>query len=462
MSDTAISDTAISDTAISEEAILTALRQINDPDLHRDIVSLGFVRNVRVCNSAVAFDINLTTPACPVKDSMRDQAKSIVESLPGVSQVEVNMTAQVQPHSSPDTDKSAIAGIKNMVAIGSGKGGVGKSTVTVNVAVALAQAGARVGLLDGDIYGPSIPMMMGVLRELATENGQIIPHQAHGIRFMSMGYYAPGDKPLIWRGPMATKALQQCILGVEWGELDYLLIDLPPGTGDVHLTLVQTAPLTGGVLVSTPQDLGLTISMKTLRLFQQTNVHPLGIVENMSYYVCPHCGERDHIFGHGKVAEESSRLGIPFLGEIPLDSRIRAQADEGTPIVAADPDAPSSQVYRAIAERLAAQISIQNYRAVEGNGLEPRDIKPGSSELIITWADGHVSTYPNRYLRGECPCAMCVDEWTHERRLDAAAIPADIQILNIRPVGNYALRFDWSDGHNTGLYPFERLRSLGK
>lgn len=449
----------MSDVAISEEVILTALRQVNDPDLHRDIVSLGFVRNIRVCDSAVAFDINLTTPACPVKDSMRDQAKRIVESLAGVSRAEVNMTAEVQPHSAPD--KTAIAGIRNIVAIGSGKGGVGKSTVTVNVAVALAQAGAKVGLLDGDIYGPSIPIMMGVQRELANKNGQIVPHQAHGLRFMSMGYYAPGDKPLIWRGPMATKALQQCILGVEWGELDYLLIDLPPGTGDVHLTLVQTAPLTGGVLVSTPQDLGITISMKTHRLFQQTKVHPLGFIENMSYYVCPHCGERDYIFGHGQVAEAASTLGIPFLGEIPLDSRIRAQADEGTPIVIADPQAAPAQTYRAIAERLAAQISIRNYGAAEGNGLEPRDIEPGPSELVISWVDGHVSTYPNRYLRGECPCAACVDEWTHERRLDVEAIPADIHILSVQPVGNYALKFAWSDGHDTGLYGLERLRDIG-
>lgn len=445
-------------TPVTEEMVLAALSQIQDPDLHRDIVSLGFVRNVKVHDSTVAFDINLTTPACPVKDTMRDQAKSIVESLPGVSRAEVNMTAEVRQHSAPD--QSAIAGIRNIVAIGSGKGGVGKSTVAVNLAVALAQAGAKVGLLDGDIYGPSIPIMMGVQRELAVNNDRIIPHEAHGLRFMSMGYFAPGDKPLIWRGPMATKALQQCILGVEWGKLDYLLIDLPPGTGDVHLTLVQTAPLTGGVLVSTPQDVGLTISMKTLRLFQQTNVHPLGIVENMSHYVCPHCGERDNIFGHGQVAEASAGAGIPFLGEIPLDSRIRSQADQGTPIVAADPDAPSSQAYRAIAERLAAQISIRNYGAAPGNALELRGVELGSGELTATWGDGHVSTYAYRYLRQECPCAVCVDEWTHERRLDVAAIPSDIRVLSVDPVGNYAVRLNWSDGHNTGLYSFQRLRAL--
>jgi len=260
---------------------------------------------------------------------------------------------------------------------------------------------------------------------------------------------------------MAHKALQQCLLGTEWGELDYLLIDLPPGTGDVHITLVQTAPLTGAVLVSTPQDVGLTISLKTLRMFEQTKVHTLGIIENMSYYVCPHCGEREDIFGHGKVREKSEELGIPFLGEIPLDPRIRAQADVGVPIVIADPLAPSTKAYRRIAELLAAQISIQNYRAgKEGSGTKAREIRQISeTELAITWGDGHVSTYPLRYLRQQCPCAVCVDEWTRERRLDAP-IPHDIHILSISPVGNYAVRFDWSDGHNTGIYPFDYLRHL--
>ncbi len=450
----------MNETIVTEQEILDALKQVNDPDLHRDIVSLGFVRNIRVCGGEVAFDINLTTPACPVRDEMKAEAQRIIEGLRGVDTVNVTMTAEVKPHSAPD--QTAIAGVKNIIAVGSGKGGVGKSTVAVNLAVALAQTGAKVGLLDGDIYGPSIPIMMGVKRELEMRDGLIVPHEAHGVRFMSMGYYAPGDKPLIWRGPMATKALQQCLLGVDWGELDYMLIDLPPGTGDVHLTLVQTAPLTGGVLVSTPQDVGLTISLKTYRLFQQTNVDMLGIVENMSYYICPHCGERDYIFGHGQVEEAAQQFGMPFLGAIPLDSRIRSQADLGTPIVAADPEAPIAQAYKAIAERVAAQVSIKNYKGLtEGNILQPRDIQAGEAELSIVWGDGKVSTYANRELRGQCPCAACVDEFTHERRVDAASVPADVRVLNVQPVGNYAVRLVWSDGHNTGLYSFEMLRALG-
>ena len=451
----------MSTTQVAERDVLAALSQIKDPDLHRDVVTLGFIKNLKIDGGVVTFDFNLTTPACPVKDSLRDQAKQVVESLPGVREANVNMTAEVRQHAAPD--KSAIAGIRNIVAVGSGKGGVGKSTVAINLAAALSLAGARVGLMDGDIYGPTIPIMMGIRdRELEMKNGRLIPHRAHGVSFISMGYMALGDKPLIWRGPMAHKALQQCLLGTEWGELDYLLIDLPPGTGDVHITLVQTAPLTGAVLVSTPQDVGLTISLKTLRMFEQTKVHPLGIIENMSYYVCAHCGEREDIFGHGQVAEKSEELGIPFLGEIPLDPRIRAQADVGVPIVIADPLAPSAKVYRRIAELLAAQVSIQNYgTGEEGSGTVAREIKQISeTELAITWGDGHVSAYPLRYLRQQCPCAVCVDEWTHERRLDAAAIPDDIHILSISPVGNYAVRFDWSDGHNTGIYAFDRLRGL--
>jgi ATP-binding protein involved in chromosome partitioning len=346
--------------ALAESDILDALRHIQDPDLRRDIVSLGFVRNVRVDGGRVAIDINLTTPACPVKDQLRDQARQALLGLPGIREAEVNMTSEVRSTAAPD--KTALLGVRNLVAVGSGKGGVGKSTVTVNLAAALAQTGARVGLLDADIYGPTIPIMMGMQDEGVQAAGdRLVPFTAHGVRFMSMGFMAPGDQPLIWRGPMAHKALQQTLLNTDWGELDYLLIDLPPGTGDVHLTLVQTVALTGAVIVSTPQDVGLTISRKTLRMFQQTRVPILGLVENMSYYVCPHCGERDDIFGHGGTATTSGLLGIPFLGEIPLDSAIREFADRGTPLVLGRPDSPAAKAYRDIAGQLAAQVSIRAF-----------------------------------------------------------------------------------------------------
>jgi ATP-binding protein involved in chromosome partitioning len=346
---------------LSEDQVLGALKQVQDPDLRKDIVSLGFIRNLKINSGNVSFDLNLTTPACPVKDQMRDQAVALVKALPGVENVEIKMTSEVR--AMPQLDKSALKGVRNIIAVGSGKGGVGKSTIAVNIAASLAAAGARVGLLDGDIYGPTTPIMLGVELPPKSVGNRMIPQEASGLKFISMGLLVKSDQPLIWRGPMAHKALQQCLFDVEWGELDYLVVDLPPGTGDVHLTLAQAVPLTGAVIVSTPQDVGLRISMKTLRMFQQTRVPILGIVENMSYYICPHCNSQDHIFGHGGGQRAADELSIPFLGEVPLDLAIRTQSDIGRPIVIAQPDAPSARTLKAIAEKVAAQVSIRNYEA---------------------------------------------------------------------------------------------------
>jgi len=346
---------------LNEDQVLAVLKQVQDPDLHKDIVSLGFIRNLKIDSGAVSFDLNLTTPACPVKDQMRDQAIALVKGLPGVQNVEVKMTSEVR--SMPQLDKSALKGVRNIVAVGSGKGGVGKSTIAVNIAASLAAAGARVGLLDGDIYGPTTPIMLGMELPPKSIGNRMIPQEASGMKFISMGLLVKSDQPLIWRGPMAHKALQQCLFDVEWGELDYLVVDLPPGTGDVHLTLAQAVPLTGAVIVSTPQDVGLRISMKTLRMFQQTRVPILGIVENMSYYICPHCNSRDHIFGQGGGRRAAEQLEIPFLGEVPLDLAIRTQSDIGKPIVIAQPDAPSARTLREIAEKVAAQVSIRTFEA---------------------------------------------------------------------------------------------------
>jgi ATP-binding protein involved in chromosome partitioning len=291
---------------------------------------------------------------------MRDDALRLVGALQGVSSVHINMQAEVKQQ--PSFSKNSIAGVKNIVAVCSGKGGVGKSTVCTNLAAAMAKAGAKVGLLDADIYGPTIPIMMGkVGSNIESRGNLLLPVEAHGLKFMSMGLMAPGDKPLIWRGPMAHKALQQTLLGVEWGDLDYLFVDLPPGTGDVHLTLVQSISVTGAVLVSTPQDVGLTISMKTYRMFVETNVPILGIIENMSYYECSHCGNKEEIFGHGIVKDAAEKLEIPFLGEIPLDKAIREMSDRGAPVVLSRPESASAQAFEEIIGKLAAQISIANY-----------------------------------------------------------------------------------------------------
>ncbi len=347
---------------VTSEQILEALKKVQDPDLHTDIVKLGFVQDIKICDGSVVFDIKLTTPACPVKELMQKEAENVVRAIPGVENVTVRMTSEVKTHLAPS--KESLKGVKNIIAIGSGKGGVGKSTVSANIACAFALEGAKVGLLDADIYGPSIPIMMGQpAGEPAIRKDLIQPKVAHNVKFMSMGFFAQGDQPLIWRGPMAHRALEQCLVDVEWGDLDYLFVDLPPGTGDVHLTLVQTVTVTGAVIVSTPQDVGLTISMKTLRMLQQTHVKMLGIVENMSYHNCSKCGSREDIFGHGGAKSASEKMNIPFLGEIPLDIDIRSQADAGTPIVVAKPDSPSAKIYRDISRKLAAQISIASYAA---------------------------------------------------------------------------------------------------
>ncbi len=350
---------------VKTEQVLDALRKVQDPDLQRDIVSLGFVHDVRICEGNVAFEIKLTTPACPVKEKLEMEARELVLKIPGVEQVSIKMTAEVRSHQT--LEKENLKKVRNIVAVGSGKGGVGKSTVTANLAVSLAMDGAKVGLLDADIYGPSIPTLMGMQGETTVRENLIQPKFAHGIKFMSMGFFAQGDQPLIWRGPMAHRAVEQSLVDVDWGELDYLLIDLPPGTGDVHLTLVQTVGLTGGVMVSTPQDVGLMISMKTLRMFEQTNVRILGLIENMSYHLCSHCNGREEIFGHGGAKLASERLGIPFLGEIPLETAIREKSDLGAPIVISLPNSPVAKTYRDIARKMAAQVSIAGY---SGSKLE--------------------------------------------------------------------------------------------
>ena len=347
------------DGPVTEEKVLDVLKRVQDPDLRKDIVSLGFIRNLKVDGGNVAFDLNLTTPACPVKDQMRDEAVALVKGLAGVQNVDVKMTAEVR--STPQMDRTALKGVKNIIAVGSGKGGVGKSTIAVNIAASLAAEGTAVGLLDGDIYGPTMPIMLGIDQPPKSINNRMIPQESAGLRFMSMGLLVKSDQPLIWRGPMAHRALQQCLFDVEWGNLDYLVVDLPPGTGDIHLTLAQQVPLTGAVIVSTPQDVGLRISMKTLRMFQQTRVPILGIVENMSYYICPHCNSRDHIFGEGGAKRAASELEIPFLGEVPLDLAIREQSDAGAPIVVSRPESESAKTLREISRRVAAQVSIRAF-----------------------------------------------------------------------------------------------------
>jgi len=342
-----------------ERSVLDALRQVKDPDLHRDVVSLGFVKDLRVNGARVEFTLELTTPACPVKKDLEEQARKAVLSLQGVKSVEVRMTARVT-EGGMGSQKQSVEGVKNLIAVGSGKGGVGKSTVTVNLAAALAQEGARVGLLDADVYGPNVPLMMGVSGQPQAVNNRIQTLSKHGVQIMSMGFLAAEDTPVIWRGPMLHSVIQQFVRQVDWGELDYLLIDLPPGTGDVQLTLTQTVPLMGAVIVTTPQDVALQDARKAILMFRQVRVDILGIVENMSYFVCPKCDARTEIFNHGGGQKTADKYGVPLLGEIPLDVAIRVGGDRGKPIVIGDPRSPVAQAFVAVARRMAAQVSIAN------------------------------------------------------------------------------------------------------
>lgn len=344
---------------VSESDVLQVLRGIVDPDLGRDIVSLGFVKNLSIQGGTVAFTIELTTPACPVKAEFEREAIRLVESLPGVERAAVTMTADVRRSQAPSPE-DLLSGVRHVIAVASGKGGVGKSTVAVNLAAALAATGARVGLMDADIYGPSIPIMMGLkTARPGVRNGLLVPLERFGVHMMSLGFIAGEETPVIWRGPMVTKLVRQFLSDVDWGELDYLVIDLPPGTGDAQLTLAQAAPLAGAVIVTTPQDVALEDVLRGIRMFEKVNVPVLGIVENMSYFVCDGCGKRHEIFAHGGGRAAAERFEVPFLGEIPLDAAIREGGDSGVPIVVRDPESRLAAAYVEAAGNLARQLSIQ-------------------------------------------------------------------------------------------------------
>jgi ATP-binding protein involved in chromosome partitioning len=345
------------------DEVLSALRAVQDPDLHKDIVTLGFVKDVKVEGGDVGFTIELTTPACPVREEMKAEAEGRVKALPGVTSARATMTSNVRARGGFGGE--GIPGIRNILAVGAGKGGVGKSTTSVNLAVALSQKGARVGLMDADLYGPNIPQMLGVKGqpELSRDK-KMIPPEAHGIKVISMGMLVPPDQPVIWRGPMLHGAVQQFMKDVAWGELDYLVVDLPPGTGDVALSLSQSVPLAGAVLVTTPQGVSISDVRKAVGMFRQMNIPILGAIENMSYFVCPHCHEKTDIFGHGGGQKMADDMGLPFLGEVPIDTRVRTGGDEGRPIVAVQPDSPAAAAFLDIAGKVAAQLSIRAMRVL--------------------------------------------------------------------------------------------------
>jgi ATP-binding protein involved in chromosome partitioning len=345
--------------SVPETAVLAALRRVQDPDLHADVVTLGFVRDLSTEGGRVSFTLELTTPACPARSLLERQARDEVLKVPGVTEVRVTMTARVRAAGVPRGEDAPT--VKNTVAVSSGKGGVGKSTVAVNLALALGGAGARVGLLDADVYGPDVPMMMGARGLPGMFQGRIMPVLAHGIRLISIGFFVPPDDAAMLRGPMLSSTIKQFLFDVEWGELDYLVIDLPPGTGDAQLTISQVIPVTGAVMVTTPQDVALHDVRKGLAMFRQLNVPVLGVVENMSWYTCPH-GERVHLFGRGGGRRLAEEHGVPLLAELPFDAATQAGGDSGRPVVVAEPGSDQAEAFRQLAGRVAAQVSIRALR----------------------------------------------------------------------------------------------------
>ncbi|MBW4521489.1 MAG: Mrp/NBP35 family ATP-binding protein [Scytolyngbya sp. HA4215-MV1] len=348
---------------LDASTVLEVLRPVQDPELRKSLVELNMIRNVAIDQGNVSFTLVLTTPACPLREFIVEDCQKAVRSLPGVQDVKVEVTAET-PKQKELPDRAGIAGVKNILAISSGKGGVGKTTVSVNVAVALAQAGAKVGMIDADIYGPNVPMMLGladakVMVRQGAQGEVLEPAFNHGVKLVSMGFLIDRDQPVVWRGPMLNGVIRQFLYQVEWGELDYLIVDMPPGTGDAQLTLTQAVPMAGAIIVTTPQNVALLDARKGLKMFQQMGVAVLGIVENMSYFIPPDMPDKQYdIFGSGGGEKTAQELQVPLLGCVPLEIPLREGGDRGVPIVVAEPDSASAKALKAIAERIAGKVSI--------------------------------------------------------------------------------------------------------
>jgi ATP-binding protein involved in chromosome partitioning len=360
--------------AITQEQILQVLSQVQDPELHRDIVSLGMVKNLGVNGGKVSFTVELTTPACPLRETIETDCKKALAAVPGMTGLEINFGAQVRGSKAGAGQTDLLPTVKNVVLVAAGKGGVGKSTVAANLAVALKAHGAATGLLDADIYGPSVPIIMGVKGEPTKMevNGvqKIAPTMAHGIPVMSIGFFLDPDQAVIWRGPMLGKALHQLMADVHWGELDYLVVDMPPGTGDVQITFSQQLKVSGALLVATPQKVALADVVRAKSMFDKVMIPILGIVENMSYFICDGCGKEHDIFSRGGAKEAADRFQIPYLGEIPITTALREGGDAGVPILVQDPKSPVSKSFLDIAAKLAGQLSIASERAQKTQGLK--------------------------------------------------------------------------------------------
>ena len=353
---------------VSDQQVMQALGKVVEPERGKDVVALNMVRNLVVHDGLVALTVLVSSPNYPHQRELENSVRAELIKLPGVTEVQVKFAAPGPQARPGGAEKSPIPGVKNLIAIASGKGGVGKTTVAVNLAVALARLGSRVGLMDADVYGPNVPLMMGISETPQAQGDRILPLESYGVRMMSMGFLNPGDRPVIWRGPMLHSVIQQFIRNVEWGELDYLVVDLPPGTGDVQLTLLQTVPITGAIIVTTPSDVALEDARKAIAMFRQVKAEVLGVVENMSYLVCPHCGNQVDVFSHGGGERIAQQFSVPFLGHVPLDPEIRVGGDTGAPVGARGPDSPQAKAFYDLARTTVERVRLA------GSGASPEPV----------------------------------------------------------------------------------------
>ena len=376
--------------------------------------------------------------------------------------VQASVHVSVVVPAPPRPEGSPLAGVKHVIAVGSGKGGVGKSTTAVNLAMALSQLGAKVGLMDADIYGPSVPKLLGASAGPTEDlkRGKIIPPVVHGVKVMSMGLLG-GQTPVIWRGPMASRAVNQFLGDVDWGDLDYLIVDLPPGTGDIQITIAQSARLSGAVIVMTPQVLATEIAKRGLKMFGQVRVPIIGIVENMSEFECPQCGHLSHIFAKGGGQSVADELSLPLLASFPIDIELVTESDEGHPVVISRPESLSAKRYLELALNMAAELStvVSGGRVVKTSvvSMEPN---AQAKMFKVTWTDSKQSVVTFKELRFQCPCAACVDENTGKRSIRKENVPDDVAPVRVQTVGNYAIGIHFSDGHSTGIYSYDYLRRL--
>ncbi|MBL8014330.1 MAG: P-loop NTPase, partial [Candidatus Omnitrophica bacterium] len=429
---------------ITEQNVLQALKHIIDPDFKKDIVTLGFVQNIKINGSDVAVDIVLTTPACPIKEEFRAQAEKALIALPGVRSVKINMTAQQAPQSQTPAAGTppSLKNVGAIIAVSSCKGGVGKSTMAGALAQELAHRGYRVGLLDADIHGPSIPTLFHLndVEVHVNQQNQILPIEKDNLKLMSFGFLL-GDAPAVMRGPIVTRYIQQLLFHVSWGELDYLFIDMPPGTGDIQLTITQSIKLTGAVIVTTRQSLSLVDVSRGILMFERVNVPILGLIENMAYFTCDSCDKKHYIFGESHANSLSERFGIPTLAEVPLLPQLTHKFETyiGNSFVQHAVD----HVVRAVGK------SLREDRSAPGIAFDAKTV-------TLKWNDGRVWKVDNKKLRASCQCALCINEMTGEKLIDESKIRLDIAATQVTPLGNYAIGVTWNDGHSSGIYPYKR------